>query len=102
VTASVYTDCSISPLMYTLHCYNCAHCYEHSFEAFVDAVRDIKAGKARPEDYDGALATIGTTFLTTAILEAGRRSLDDSSRPYDILYEGADKELPSGLKAAVF
>jgi hypothetical protein len=74
----------------------------HSFEAFVDAVRDIKAGKATPEDFDGALATIGTTFLTTAILEAGRRSLDDNSRPYDILYEGADKELPSGLKAAVF
>jgi hypothetical protein len=91
--------------MHNQCCYCCYHYllkHIHSFEAFVDAVRDIKAGNASPEDFDGALATIGTTFLTTAILEAGRRSLDDNSRPYDILYEGADKELPSGLKAAVF
>ncbi|KAG5178493.1 hypothetical protein JKP88DRAFT_183252 [Tribonema minus] len=71
-----------------------------SFEAFVDAVRDINACKKVPEDFDHTLATIGTTFLTTAILEAGRLSLDNDSRPYNVLYEGADKEIPTRLRPA--
>lgn len=57
-----------------------------SFEAFIDAVNDIKAGRATPADFDGSLATIGTTAMTTAMLEAGRLSLDANGRPFDILY----------------
>jgi D-galacturonate reductase len=60
-----------------------------SFENFIDACRAINSGKAVADDYnDGSLATVHTTLQGTAILEAGRRSLDDDSRPMDIVYEG--------------
>eukprot|EP00904_Undaria_pinnatifida_P003744 jgi/Undpi1/13370/HiC_scaffold_8.g03029.m1 len=73
-----------------------------SFEAFIDAVRQIEAGSATAETFDSSLATIGTTYLTTAILEAGRRSLDAKGRPFDITYEGEDKHIPTDIKPAVF
>jgi len=74
-----------------------------SFEAFIDAVAAINAGKATARDFDASgLATVGTTALTTAILEAGRRSLDEGGRPMEILYEGADPHFPSGLRPATF
>lgn len=58
-----------------------------SFENFIDACRDIKAGVTKPSDYnDGSLATVHTTMQGTAILEAGRMSLDMDCRPVDILY----------------
>jgi len=47
-----------------------------SFEAFVAAVQQINAGTAKPRDFDASLATVHTTQQGTAILEAGRRSLD--------------------------
>ena len=77
-------------------------CFCRSFEAFIDAVREINANPSKePEHFDLTLATVGTTFLTTAILEAGRLSLDNNSRPYDILYElKDDPHIPSGLKAS--
>eukprot|EP00667_Euglena_gracilis_P018458 EG_transcript_19603 len=40
-----------------------------SFEAFVDAVAEINAGRAAAADYHAELATIQTTLGTTAILE---------------------------------
>ncbi|HIG52716.1 MAG TPA: Gfo/Idh/MocA family oxidoreductase [Candidatus Handelsmanbacteria bacterium] len=58
-----------------------------SFEAFVDAVHAIHAGSATPDDFDGRLATIGTTQTMTAILEAGRRSLDSAGRPQRIAFD---------------
>ena len=58
-----------------------------SIEAFVNAVQSIRAGAATPTDYEGRLATIGTTQVMTAILEAGRRSLDNR-RAYNIRYDG--------------
>lgn len=61
-----------------------------SFEAFIDAVSKVNAGEAVPEDFDHGLATIGTTFLTTAMLEAGRLSLDHGGRPFIIEYGQAD------------
>ena len=73
-----------------------------SFEAFVDAAAAINAGKATAADFDASLATIGTTALTTAMLEAGRRSLDAGGRPFDILYEGDDPHFPSGIRPAEF
>ena len=47
-----------------------------SFEAFVEAAARCNAHLATPADYDGALPTMATTAGATAILEAGRKSLD--------------------------
>ncbi|KAF8328129.1 NAD(P)-binding protein [Cantharellus anzutake] len=49
-----------------------------SIERFIDAAVSVNEGSARPSDYDTYdLPTIKNTVLTTAILEAGRRSLDE-------------------------
>jgi D-galacturonate reductase len=60
-----------------------------SIEAFVDAVAQIRSGLARPGDFRGGLATIDDTVLVTAILEAGRRSLDSGGLPHQIEYAGS-------------
>lgn len=68
-----------------------------SFENFIDACRDINAGQSKPAAYDdGSLATVHTTMQGTAILEAGRRSLDADGLPVDIIYEGDGVE-PKGI-----
>lgn len=61
-----------------------------SFEAFIDAVAAIKRGDATPADFDHQLATLQTTQRTTAILEAGRLSLDHKKSvtiAYDNVFE---------------
>jgi hypothetical protein len=58
-----------------------------SFEGFLEACIQINNGLATVESFDHQLATIGTTYRTTAILEAGRRSLDEGGRPVVILYD---------------
>ena len=58
-----------------------------SLEAFVDAAESINAGRQTPEDYRGNLATVDDTVPVTAILEAGRRSLDEQQRVYQIDYD---------------
>ena len=75
-----------------------------SFETFIDAVQKVNAGKCKPEYFDGKLPTITSTLGATAILEAGRRSLDSNGQPYDILYENEDdiNAEPVALKAVVF
>ncbi len=57
-----------------------------SAEAFIDAVLAIRAGEATVDSFAGKLATVQETLLVTAILEAGRRSLDDGGRAYRIDY----------------
>ncbi len=47
-----------------------------SLENFVTACTRINRGERKAGDYDTVLPTIKDTVLTTAILEAGRRSLD--------------------------
>lgn len=48
-----------------------------SFEKFVDAVTALKDGNASLDELDKrGLPTLKNTIATTAILEAGRRSLD--------------------------
>lgn len=70
-----------------------------SFENFVDACRAVNAGTSQPADYDdGSLATVHTTLQGTAILEAGRRSLDADGRPMDILYVSDESMDPIGLE----
>ena len=59
-----------------------------SIEKFVDAVRSVNAGLSKPGDYDAhGLPTISNTVLTTAILNAGRLSLDEK-RPVFIKQVG--------------
>lgn len=57
-----------------------------SFEKFVNAVAQINAKQITVEDVDKrGLPTLGNTVLTTAILEAGRRSLDENGRGVEIV-----------------
>jgi D-galacturonate reductase len=73
-----------------------------SFEHFIDACRAVNAGTAQPADFDdGSLATVHTTMQGTAILEAGRLSLDGDGRPMDIVYDGDGLE-PVGIKQHEF
>ncbi|GAB7353119.1 hypothetical protein MBLNU459_g3658t1 [Dothideomycetes sp. NU459] len=49
-----------------------------SFERFVDAIAELKEGKVTLEDLDKrGLPTLANTIATGAILEAGRRSIDE-------------------------
>jgi D-galacturonate reductase len=66
-----------------------------SFEAFVDAVNHIRQGDATVHDFNHSLAMLEHTYRTTAILEAGRMSLNES-RTVKILYESSDPILPTG------
>eukprot|EP00736_Rhodelphis_marinus_P006863 Rmarinus@m.1271 len=58
-----------------------------SIEAFVRATDDIRRGVRNSANFDAKLPTIHNTLLTTAILEAGRKSLDNHGCPYRIVYE---------------
>lgn len=69
-----------------------------SFEAFVDAVADLNAKKVTMDDCDRRLATIGTTLQETAVMEAGRISLDHQSAMVEILYENETSLMPIELK----
>lgn len=58
----------------------------------------VNLGKANIEDFDYSLASIHHTIRTTAILEAGRRSLD-SQKSISILYEDVEHPCnPTALK----
>lgn len=60
-----------------------------SFEKFVDAVQEVKEGRATPEDIDRrGLPTLANTIATAAMLEAGRRSLDEGGRMVLIVKDG--------------
>lgn len=58
-----------------------------SFERFVDAASEIRRGEASPEDFDDSLPTGASTLVATAILEAGRISLDEGNRAVSICYD---------------
>ncbi|KAF8912831.1 hypothetical protein CPB84DRAFT_1833177 [Gymnopilus junonius] len=59
-----------------------------SIAKFVDAARSVNAGLTTPAYYDDTgLSTIANTVLTTAILNAGRISLDEK-RPVGIKKDG--------------
>ena len=58
-----------------------------SFEKFVDAVTDLKEGKVSLDELDKRpLPTMKNTIATGAILEAGRRSIDEK-RAIEIVSE---------------
>lgn len=59
-----------------------------SIEKFIDAARSVNAGTSNADDFDAhGLPTLANTVLTTAILHAGRKSLDEK-RPVNIKLEG--------------
>lgn len=58
-----------------------------SFEKFIDAVTDLKDRKVTLDQLDSRpLPTLVNTIATSAILEAGRRSLDEK-RQIEIVEE---------------
>ena len=69
-----------------------------SFEAFILAATKCTSGDATPETFDGALPTLSTTAGATAILEAGRRSLDAGGRPFELVYDSDTSEVPSAIR----
>ena len=71
-----------------------------SFEAFIQAAVEVNAGKALASDFDesGQLATIHSTLQTTAILEAGARSLAAGGHPVTIQYESATALQPQAVQ----
>jgi D-galacturonate reductase len=54
-----------------------------SIEKFIDAARAVNAAEATADDFDAVgLPTLANTVLTTAILHAGRVSLDEKRPVY--------------------
>ena len=66
-----------------------------SIEAFLRAVEQVRQGRAQPDNFNGKLATASDTLLCTAILEAGRCSLDANGKAIHIHY--SDQGVVSGL-----
>ena len=58
-----------------------------SFERFVVAAKQVNDGKAKPSDFDDDLPTGRVTEAVTAILEAGRLSLDNEGCKVLIIYD---------------
>lgn len=73
-----------------------------SFEAFIDAVANVNAGLVPVSAYDHSLASVASTYRTTAILEAGRRCLDNGGVPVKILYSDPSHPCrPTEIQGAV-
>lgn len=65
-----------------------------SFEKFIDAVTALNDQTVTLDDLDRrGLPTLKNTVYTTAILEAGRRSLDDTGRSVQIVGQGVQVTL---------
>merc|ERR1712007_158971 len=67
-----------------------------------DAVNEVNSGKKKASDFDGELPTISTIVGTTAILEAGRKSLDLGGVPFDLEYTSVDVHAVKFCHACVF
>jgi D-galacturonate reductase len=65
-----------------------------SFEKFIDGVTKLNEGKVTLAQLDArGSPTLRNTVLTTAILEAGRRSLDEGGRAIKVVGEGENVTL---------
>ena len=69
-----------------------------SFSDWVEACRAINAGLATASDFDASLPTIHTTLCATAVLEAGRRSLDSGGARVRIDYD--ENGAPAGFSSS--
>eukprot|EP01135_Chromosphaera_perkinsii_P005397 Nk52_evm2s346 gene=Nk52_evmTU2s346 len=68
--------------------FNGQHGYGYkSIECFVENAKKVNSGNLSIEQLNKRIPTIEATLLTTAILEAGRISLDEK-RPVELLYDG--------------
>ena len=71
-----------------------------SLEVFVDSAGMVRRRERAFDSFDRSLATAASTLRTTAILEAGRRSLD-AAAPICILYVDPTQPCsPSGFEIA--
>jgi len=78
-------------------------CYGYiSFESFVQAAAACNAGERAPADFDGMLPTLATTAGATAILEAGRMSLDSGGQPFNLIFHDDWSSTPSSIGPAQF
>jgi len=58
-------------------CFAGRHCYGYvTFEKFVEAACDVRDGRCLPADFSPVLPTFDATVMVTAILDAGRLSLE--------------------------
>jgi len=73
-----------------------------SIEAFVQGVIAVREGKLTAAEALRDLAGLESTTAVTAILEAGRRSIDNGGRPFNIVYAAGDaiSDVPIGLEPA--
>merc|ERR1711870_30462 len=88
-----------------IHCFGSPHQATASLSdrAPMDADHQVNSGQKKVSDFDGAIPTIGTIVGTTAILEAGRMSLDAGGKPFDLVYKGnGHYEFPVGYKPSSF
>ena len=63
-----------------------------SFERFVRAAAEINSGAATAADFDADLPTGRVTEAVTAILEAGRISLDNGGCKVTLVYDDENQE----------
>jgi len=74
-----------------------------SIEIFLDACDAISKNKANVQDFDdGSIATVTTTMQGTAVLEAGRRSLDADGQPMKIVYQDSVSMIPTDIQPLSF
>jgi D-galacturonate reductase len=70
-------------------------CYGYrSIEKFIDAALNIVQGYTTSESFDSTLPTVSQTLQTTAILQAGRLSLDSGNRPAKLHYTNIEPLVP--------
>jgi len=78
-------------------------CYGYvSFEAFIDAATSVNSGELTLDRCDRDLPTMASTAGATAILEAGRRSLDANGAPIDLVYADDASCTPIAMKPSAF
>lgn len=72
-----------------------------SLRNFIDSCISVNAGDKTADDVRADNASVHDTMIGTAILEAGRRSLDAGGKPMDIVY-GEDREVPVDIVETKF
>lgn len=74
------------------------HTYGYmSFENFVDGATSLNDNSVGLDQLDQHLPTMQTTVGATAILEAGRLSLDNGGAPYNLEYEDDNTVVPTRI-----
>lgn len=72
-----------------------------SFEVFIDAVQQIRLGKRSASYFNSRYPTAFSTLNMTAILEAGRKSLDNGSIPITIRFDEHDTPIGYAMNGKI-